>query len=256
MKLTVLGCAGTFPGPDSGCSSYLIEHDGFRLMLDCGYGAVGALQRHGGLLDLDAVVLSHLHADHCIDLVGYGYARHYHPRGMPPALPVYGPRGTAARIRAALGGGSLDWLDSVYDWRLLGAGSLEIGPYTLTAVRMAHPVECYGLRLEAGGACLAYSADTGPCAALTELARGADLFLCEASYHDGGDHPPALHLTGREAGLHATAAGVGTLLLTHLVSWDDRANGEAGTLAEAAAAFAGDVALARAGISYPVRPGQ
>ncbi len=98
MRLTVLGCAGTFPGPRSGCSSYLVEHDGFRLLLDAGNGAVGALQRHGGLLDLDAVLLSHLHADHCVDLVAYAYARIYPPAGPPPPLPVYGPGGTEERL--------------------------------------------------------------------------------------------------------------------------------------------------------------
>ena len=93
MKLTVLGSAGTFPGPDSPCSAYLVEHEGFRLLLDFGPGSLGPLQRHLGLLDLDAVYLSHLHADHCLELVTYSYARRYHPDGNPPSLPVYGPAG-------------------------------------------------------------------------------------------------------------------------------------------------------------------
>ena len=85
MRLTVLGCAGTFPGPLSGCSSYLVEQDGFRLLLDAGNGAVSALQRAADLLAVDAVLLSHLHADHCLDLVAYSYARRYHPEGpLPP----------------------------------------------------------------------------------------------------------------------------------------------------------------------------
>jgi glutamate racemase len=92
MRLTVLGCAGTFPGPGVPCSGYLVEHEGYRLLVDLGAGALGQLQRHIGLLDVDAVYVSHLHADHCIDLVAYSYARRYHPDGVPPVLPVYGSR--------------------------------------------------------------------------------------------------------------------------------------------------------------------
>ena len=248
MKLTVLGCAGTFPGPDSGCSSYLIEHDGFRLMLDCGYGAVGALQRHGDLLDLDAVVVTHLHADHCIDLVAYAYARFYHPDGMPPRLPVWGPLGTRERIARAIESTRPGFVDAVYDFHVTRPGAFHIGPFELSAQRMAHPVECYGMRLEADGQVLTYSADTGPCAALVELARDADIFLCEAAFLESQPNPAGVHLTGRQAAEHAAAADVGTLLLTHLVAWGD----EAVTLAEAKAVFDGDLRLARTGVSYPV----
>ena len=94
----MLGCSGTFPGAGSPCSGYLVECDGFRLVVDLGAGALGPLQRHVGLLDVDAVYISHLHSDHCIDLVAYSYARRYHPDGIPPVLPVYGPPGLAARL--------------------------------------------------------------------------------------------------------------------------------------------------------------
>lgn len=249
MKLTVLGCAGTFPGPQSGCSAYLLEQDGFRLLVDCGYGAVGALQRHADLLALDAVVVTHLHADHCIDLVGYAYARFYHPAGRPPPLPVYGPAGTRDRISlAAESRRGADWLDEVFDWRTLSAEALEIGPYRLLPVRTAHPVECYALRITAGGAVLAYSADTGHCPQLIELARAADLFLCEASFLTGAANPPGVHLTGAQAGELASAAGARQLLLTHLVCWHD----EEQVLSEAASVYPGPLALARAGRTYRV----
>ena len=99
MQLTVLGCAGTFPGPSSPCSGYLVEHDGYRLILDLGAGALGNLQRHCDLREIDAVYITHLHADHCIDLVAYFYARRYHPQGMPPILPS-DPRDPHDRLRA------------------------------------------------------------------------------------------------------------------------------------------------------------
>lgn len=249
MKLTVLGCAGTFPGPDSGCSSYLIEHEGFRLMVDCGYGAIGALQRHGSLLNLDAVIVTHLHADHCIDLVGYAYARYYDPGGAPAPLPVWGPAGTSDRIATAIQGGSCDWLKGVYDWRPLDAAKRDVGPFTVSGELMAHPIECYGLRIEAAGRTIAYSADTGACDQLVDLARGADLFLCEASFLETRPNPPDVHLTGKQAGEHGLRADVGTLLLTHLVpAWGD----EEATIAEAAQSFDGDLRLARTGVTYPI----
>ncbi|HVV30253.1 MAG TPA: MBL fold metallo-hydrolase [Mycobacteriales bacterium] len=248
MKLTVLGCAGTFPGAASGCSSYLLEHDGFRLMVDCGYGAVGALQRHGDLLDLDAVLLSHLHADHCVDLVGYAYARFYHPTAHPLPLPVWGPRGTEARIQKAMESSRTPWLNQVYDWRELTAGDHQIGPFHITAQQVAHPVECYGLRIEAGGRTLTYSADTGPCDVLVELARDADLFLCEASFVEHQDNPVGVHLTGAQAGRAAVDAGARSLLLTHLVAWHD----EAVVLGEAKDVYPGELRLARCGVTYPV----
>src|SRR3954454_3259029 len=140
MKLTVLGCAGTFPGPTSGCSAYLLEADGCRVLVDMGNNAVGALQRVGGLLDLDAVVVSHLHADHCIDLVAYAYARRYHPDGPAAPLPVYGPADTQRRICSAFDTPPDDGLEKVYDFRSLEAGRTVIGPFTIDAAPVNHPV--------------------------------------------------------------------------------------------------------------------
>jgi ribonuclease BN (tRNA processing enzyme) len=246
MKLTVLGCAGTFPGANSGCSSYLVEHEGFRVMVDCGNGATGALQRHGDLLDLDAVVVSHLHADHCIDLLAYAYARFYRPDGRPDTLPVWGPAATRGRLLSAVESSDAEWLDQVYDWQTYAGGRFELGPFAFSARLMAHPIECYGLRIEAGGKALAYSADTGPCDALVKTAEEADLFLCEASFTEQQDNPPGVHLTGRQAGVAATEAGAQSLLLTHLVAWHD----ENVVLGEATETFAGPVTLARTDESY------
>jgi ribonuclease BN (tRNA processing enzyme) len=246
MKLTVLGCAGSFPGPESPCSSYLVEADGFRLLLDFGTGSLSSLQRYATITSVDAIVLSHLHADHILDACSYIVVRRYAPDGPYPTLPVYGPAGTAARLAGAYGEGPLD---DVYDFRDLRPGTLAIGPFTLTVDRVNHPVETYGMRVEHGGRVLAYSADTAPCEALLRLAHGADLFLCEASYPDGGQNPPDLHLTGREAGEAATKAGVGRLVLTHLVAaWCSEAN----VVDSASAAFAGSVEVARIGARYEI----
>ena len=248
MELTVLGCSGTFPGPESPCSGYLVEHDGFRLVLDLGAGALGALQRHVDLLDVDAVYVSHLHADHCIDLVAYSYARRFHPKGVPPTLPVYGPEGTAQRICGAFEEPPQMGLLDVYDFREVPVGEQTIGPFTVRTVRTNHPIECHALRIEAGGRSLTYSGDTGVCDDLVELARGTDLFLCEASWPHGPDNPPGVHLSGREAGEHAQRAEVGRLMLTHLVAFSDPEV----IVEEARAAFDGSVERAECGSTVDV----
>jgi ribonuclease BN (tRNA processing enzyme) len=216
------------------------------MLVDFGTGSLGALQRYADLYSLNAVVLSHLHADHILDACSYVVARRYAPDAPLSTIPVYGPRGTRQRLSAAYDGG-LRGLDDVYEFRTLQPGVMEVGPFRFTLDRVSHPVETYGMRIEQGGRTLAYSADSGPCDALNSLAKGADLFLCEASYLEHCDNPPDLHLTGKEAGEHATRAGVHRLLLTHLVrAWGDPDL----TLEEAASSFAGPVELVRPGAVY------
>jgi len=248
MRLTVLGCAGSFPGPDSACSAYLVEAEGFRLLIDFGPGSLSALQRYAGMHSVDAILITHLHCDHVLDACSYVVVRRYAPDGPFPAIPVYAPAGAPERIAAAYSADSAP-MDDVYTFYGLQPGSFPLGPFSVTVDRVNHPVETYGVRLEHDGRVLAYSSDTAPCDALLRLAQDADLFLCEASYLDGEDNPPDLHLTGREAGEAATKAGVGRLLLTHLVAaWGS----EAATHDAAASAFAGRVDVARPGARYQV----
>jgi ribonuclease BN (tRNA processing enzyme) len=248
MRLTVLGCAGSFPGPEAACSAYLVEAGGFRLLVDFGSGSLSALQRYAGLNTVDAIILSHLHCDHMMDACVYVVCRRYAPDGPLPALPVYAPAGAPERLAAAYSADEGP-LDDVYTFYGLQPGSFPIGPFTVTVDRVNHPVETYGVRLEHEGRVLAYSGDSSPCEALLRLAQGADLFLCEASYLDGVDNPPGLHLTGREAGEIATKAGARRLLLTHLVTaWGS----EAETLENAATSFQGPVEIARPGARYDV----
>jgi ribonuclease BN (tRNA processing enzyme) len=249
MRLTVLGCAGSFPGPESACSAYLLEAEGFRLLIDFGTGSLSALQRFCGLYTIDAILLTHLHADHIFDACSYVVARRYAPAGPLPRIPVYAPPGAPERLATAYGGPDEGPIDDVYSFYTLQPGSFPIGPFQVIVDRVNHPVETYGVRVEHGGRALAYSADTAACEALVRLAHGADAFLCEASYLDGMDNPPDLHLTGREAGEHAAKAGVGRLLLTHLVpAWGS----ELSTLEAASSAFAGPVEIVRPGCRYEI----
>ncbi|MGH3742902.1 MAG: MBL fold metallo-hydrolase, partial [Micromonosporaceae bacterium] len=226
----------------------LVETEGFRLLIDFGTGSLGALQRYADMHSLDAIALSHLHADHILDACSYVVARRYAPNGPLPPIPVYAPQGAAARLSAAYDGG-VRQLDDIYDFHTLTSGVRELGPFRLTVERVNHPVETYGMRLEHAGRTLAYSADTAPCDQLAKLASGADLFLCEASYLETCDNPPGLHLTGREAGEQATQAGARKLLLTHLVqAWGN----EARTCEEAAGAYAGPIEVVRPGAVYEI----
>jgi ribonuclease BN (tRNA processing enzyme) len=243
MRLTVVGCAGSFPGPDSAASCYLLEADDFRLVIDMGNGSLGALQRFAPLFGVDAVVLSHLHADHCIDLHSYSVARAYAPAGPQPPIPVYGPAGTAERIGQINGPNGDDGLMRRFRFETLAPGALRIGPFDVALARMNHPVETFGFRFTRAGRSLAYTGDTGQTEAVAALASGADVFLSEAAFLDRPGLPPDLHLTARQAAGYANRADVGRLVLTHLQPW----NAADDARAEAASAFAGDLDVAVAG---------
>ncbi|MFI0351878.1 MBL fold metallo-hydrolase [Actinomadura sp. 9N407] len=247
MRVTVIGCAGSFPGPDSPASCYLIQAEGFSLLLDLGNGALGSLQRFQPLYDIDAICLSHLHADHCLDLCGYWVARTYCPDGPLPSIPVHGPADTPRRMAAAYDLEPDPGMSGTFDFHTLRRGPYEIGPFRVTTAQMPHPVEAFAFRIEHGGSVLAYSGDTGPSDDLVELSRGADLFLCEASFLDQPGHPEDLHLTAREAAEHAALAEVDRLVLTHLVPWNDAQR----SLMEAKASdFRGAIELAAVGAVY------
>jgi ribonuclease BN (tRNA processing enzyme) len=252
MRLTVVGCSGSYPGPESPASCYLVEADDadgrtWRVLLDLGSGALGALHRYADPLRIDAVLLSHLHADHCLDLSGYYVLRKYHPHGPQPRIPVWGPVGTADRMARAYDLPTDPGMHHEFDFRTWD-GSVDIGPFAVEPVPVNHPVPAFGVRVSADGATVAYTGDTGPCAALDDVARDADLLLAEASFRRGDDNPPDLHLTGADGGELAARAGVRRLVLTHVPPWYDPQN----ALAEATASYAGPIDLAHPGATYHV----
>lgn len=253
MKLTVVGCSGSFPGPDSAASCYLVEADDdagrtWRILLDLGSGALGPLQRYISPYDLDAVLLSHLHPDHCLDLTGLYVALKYRPGGPAPAVPVYGPSGTATRLAKAYGGLPDSGMSAELDVREWTAeAAVGIGPFTVTPHPVEHPVEAYGLRVEADGAVLAYTGDTDATPNLTPLCTGADLVLADSAFVEGRDETRGVHLTARRAGAAATAAGgVRRLVLTHMPPWNDRDAARH----EAEQAWTGPLDVATPGATY------
>lgn len=258
MKLTIVGCSGSFAGPDSPASSYLLqaEHEGrtWNLLLDLGNGALGSLQRFIDPLDIDAVVLSHLHPDHCADLSGLHVVLRYHPVSpQSVTVPVWGPPGTGLRVARAAGvtddeATDPSQLGPEFDFRdLADRASFTVGPFTVTSYRVNHPVEAYGLRVEADDKVLAYTGDTDSTPALTPLLTGADLALADSAFCDDRDDAEGIHLSGRRAAAAAVAAGgVQRLMLTHIPAWND---GEV-CRKQAASVWTGEVELAEPFASY------
>ncbi|MFQ6173032.1 MBL fold metallo-hydrolase [Oryzobacter sp. R7] len=253
MRVTVVGCSGSFSGPESASSCYLVQADAdgrtWNLLLDLGSGALGALQRHLAPDTLDAVVLSHLHPDHCVDLCGLYVVRRYRPEGpLPQRLPVHGPAGTAERLSTMYHGLEPGGMESEFAFAVVrDREAFTVGPFTVTPVAVNHPVEAYGYRVEADGAVLSFTGDTDDCPALDPLLAGADLALVDAAFVDGRDHVEGIHLSGSRAGAAAArAGGVRRLVLTHLPAWNDPEV----CREQAAAVWPGDVELARAGATY------
>jgi ribonuclease BN (tRNA processing enzyme) len=214
------------------------------MVIDFGNGSLGALQKYTGLFDVDAVCLSHLHADHCVDLYSYSIARSYSPAGPQPTIPVYGPAGTAERMAFIHGRDGDDLgLTKRFTWETLEPGRMTIGPFDIKLSHVNHPVETFAFRFSYGGRSLVYTGDTGQTEAVPELAAGADVFLSEAAFLEGPGLPPNIHLTARQAAAYANKAGVGKLVLTHLVP----GNSADDARAEAASEFKGDLDIAVAG---------
>lgn len=244
MRLTVIGCSGSFPGPESPASCYLIEHEGTSIVMELGSGALGALARHTDLAAVDAILISHTHIDHCADVGAMYVARRYQPGGALPQIPLIGPQGIGDRMVALYGDTSRSAMGETYAFSHHSPDPVRIGPFTITVSPMTHPIPSFAMRVEAGSSSLCFSADTGPNDALVRLAQGVDLALFEASFLEGGEPLADLHLTAAEAAQLATRAGAGRLVLTHLVPWNDRMASEA----EAAPHFAGELQLASSGL--------
>ncbi len=251
MFLTVLGCSGSIGGPESPASGYLVEVDGLDpVVIDMGPGVLGALQRYVAP-ERATILLSHLHADHCLDIPSLLVLRRYSPVAVNVGrVPLVGPSGTAYRIGVASAEepGAVDDLSDTFDvdtWDVtpeleMRGDDGEVGLH-VRAGRVEHPPESYGLRLTSeSGRVLVYSGDTAYCDELVELASGADVLLCEASWTHSESRPPGLHMSGTEAGRVATRAGVGRLVLTHIPPWTD----SRAVLDEAAAEFAGEILVA------------
>lgn len=259
MILTVLGASGSVPGPTSPCSCYLLERDGYRLLLDLGTGALGGVLARFPAREVDAVVVSHWHSDHSSDVPALGYAQRNSgaPRREPTV--VLGPPGHPAAL------GDLEPL------RLMtpspSSGPLRLGPFSVWLAAVRHQVPAYAIRVEAGGRSVTYTGDTGPCSAVLALAEGCGVLLAEAALEGshGGDpaaaaHPagfdddpgcppvPPHHLTAAQAGELARRCRAALLVLTHLRPWAE----PAAALAAVRTEYSGALVAAATGLRVAV----
>jgi ribonuclease BN (tRNA processing enzyme) len=242
VRLTVLGSCGAYPEAGRACSGYLVEHDGFRLLVDLGYAVVPRLFELITAADVDAVFITHGHPDHCADLSPLLRARVLGGEPLPP-LPVYALPGALDAVLALDRPGMLT--DGYVLHELNPGSSLDIGPFGVRTRLLPHSRPNAGVRLDAGGRTLAYTGDTGADDGVADLARDADLLLAEASFTD--QVPEDLRGTLSSAdlqGRQASAAGAGRLLLAHLMPGTD----PAAARAAAGRGYHGDVGVATQGL--------
>lgn len=238
MRVTVLGASGAWPPAGGACSGYLVETDGFRLLLDIGYATMPRLLTYVDAVEIDAVYVTHGHPDHCADLNPLLRARALRDEPAPP-LPVYAP---PAALDAVLALDRPGMLDAAYRLHDLAPGAqLRIGPFEATTALLPHWLPDAGVRLTARDGVLAYTGDTGPSPAVVELARDADLLIGDCCYADEVPSDASAYQTDAwQAGAQAAAAGVRRLLLAHLMPGEDAA----AALAAARTTYGGPVDVA------------
>jgi ribonuclease BN (tRNA processing enzyme) len=218
VQLTVIGCSPAWPNPGGTHAGYLVESPG-RLLLDCGPGVLAQLRRREPWPRPDAILITHFHLDHCGDLVPWVFGSIFGQRPSPPRVQLWVPPDGAAELHhlvGALGAGEL--LDQVFEVHEYPEGKpFRVAGFELLALRVPHYGEAtFGVRVSDGSRTLAYSSDSGPSERLVEIARDADLFLCEATLDEPEPDPEHRgHLTAAEAVETSERAGARRLLVIH-----------------------------------------
>lgn len=216
IGVTILGSAAMYATTERACAGYLVETENRTLWLDAGAGTWRNLLHHTDFTKLDGIVLSHRHPDHTSDVFQCFHARRYGGSEPLPRIPLWAPEETIE----CLMGYAQGLEDSFHINPVSQNGSVTAGDATLSFVRMAHPVETLGVRIESDGSTLAYSSDSGPDADFEALAEGAGLFICEATFQDSDEEWEG-HMSASQAGGLAAELGVGELVLTHLPAGRD-----------------------------------
>jgi ribonuclease BN (tRNA processing enzyme) len=249
VEVVVLGAHGTWPAAGGATSGLLIRHGYHNLLLDLGSGTVARLQEHIDLFDVHGVLISHSHPDHVTDLYTYLLARLFSPE-RPPMIPLFLAPKVLDRFSPLLADDSGDMkVAEAFDLHEIDLrAEVEVGPFRITTAPMTHSVPTVGMRVEADGVAMTYSADTGPTDELDRLAAGSGVLVAEASWQEDGIDRPPIHMTARQAGETAGRAGASTVMLTHIRPYLDRDRSEQ----EASGAFDGDVVVAREGLTMEV----
>lgn len=217
MKLTVLGCLGAYPYKGEGTTSYLLQSDGFNLLIDAGSTTLVKLEEVLDPLQLDAVILSHYHHDHIADLGVLQYYWQLYPiDGQKPILPIYGHGQDHYHFQSL----TMDGVTKGVDY--LQTKQLELGPFSVTFIKTIHPVICYAMRFveNSTGKIFVFTGDSGYLEDFNDFAKDADLFLADTYLFEGNENHVA-HFTSKEAGMIAKTAKVKKLVLTHLPQHGD-----------------------------------
>lgn len=253
LQLTPIGTSPAWYNPGEPSSGFLLEADGARVLVDCGSGVISRyLALYGADAPIDAIVLSHVHADHCFDLIPLKYGIDYGQLGSwSPQLWL--PPGARERLGRLVTAWDEDfsYFTETFDVHEFGTDdAFDVGPFSVSALDVPHYIESAALRFDVGATSFGYSSDLGPFDGLAPFMREVDLLLCEAAFSEDGDldKPDRGHITATEAGEIARSAGAHSLLLTHV----PEELGVDRSRAAAARAFGGPVEVARSSVTYDV----
>ena len=210
MKVTVIGHWGGFPKVGEATSGYLIEHDDYKLLLECGSGVLSSLQKVIDLGSLNAVLISHYHYDHCCDIGPLQYARQIKTQlgEINNPLPIYAPNGEFFNL--------LKWENYTYGESFNEESTLKLGPFEISFIKNNHPVEAYSVKIKCDNKVLAFTSDTSYFEELADFFKDSDLLIAECSFYAHMDGTKAGHLNSSQAGMLAEKSNVNKLVLTHL----------------------------------------
>lgn len=240
MKLTTIGFWGGYPRVNEASSGYILEHDKFHLLIDCGSAVLSKLQNYVQPEDLDAVILSHFHADHIADVGALQHARliqGFLGKEMKKPLPIYAHQANSSEFS------KLSYKDITEGVSYDPGAVLNVGPFKVQFLLTKHPVTCYAMRFEVDGKTLVYTADSSFIEEFIAFSKGADVLLCECNFYGNQDGSSAGHMNSFDAGTLATKADVKQLILTHLPHYGELTH----LVEEAKQKYSGPVSLAYTG---------
>jgi len=215
MKITIIGPWGGFPREGEATSGYLIEHDNYKLLLECGSGVVSSLQKVTDIKYIDAALITHYHYDHCCDIGPLQYAWQIKTQlgEISAPLPIYAPEGEFFKL--------LKWEEYTYGVSFNEESNLVLGPFKISFIKNVHPVEAYSVKIKCADKIFSFTSDTSYFEDLAEFFSDSDLLICECSFYSDMDGTKAGHLNSSQAGILAERANVGKLVLTHLPHFGD-----------------------------------